>query len=219
MNSPRLPSLSPLRSQDGGESYYTDSSWQWLRANRRVTPPRSLVGPRRLLSQRPAGPSSLTGRPGALQGKETETSSVPGRDARRVTAASGPRAAEREDAGAGQGPAGRPRAPPQHRLGWRRGTSGRAAPEPHARSAPSRKPETCQPHSPGYLRCAGRAQAGTGTSRERVSSGGCGPLNLSPGSRGTVAGARLRRGWGGGEAPCAPQGPMGWQQVACVGGA
>lgn len=45
------------------------------------------------------------------------------------------------------------------------------------------------------------------------------PGQLRPTSaRQPAAGARPRRRWGGSEAPCAPQRPMGLQQVDCVGG-
>lgn len=111
----------------------------------------------------------------------------------RVTAASGPRAAARTRAQAG------PR-----RSSARSLAPTRAAPQnlrPRKASAPrsigrSQKLETCQPHSPGYLRRPRRAQAGAGTSKARVGPGSRGPLNLSPGA----GGRRRARGQGAGGA-------------------
>lgn len=99
----------------------------------------------------------------------------------RVTATSGLRTDERTRAQAG--PCGSParsraptRAAPQH-LGPRGAGARRSI-------GGSRKPQTCQPHSPGYLQRPHRAQAGAGTSRARVGRSSSSRLYLSGGARG-----------------------------------
>lgn len=127
------------------------------------------------------------------------TSPASGRDARRSglprrsTGHGDVRATgRREDAGAG-------RAPRVARALLATDTGGVTALRPRRAGAPrsiggSRKLETCQPHSPGYLRRPRQAQAGAGTSKARVGPGSCDPLNLSPGAggrrRAQVQGAR-----------------------------
>lgn len=106
-----------------------------------------------------------------------------------VTAASGPRAAERTPAQAGpRGSSARSSAPTRAAS---RHLRPRWAGGPRSIGG-SWKPETCQPHSPGYLRRPRRAQAVAGTSRARVGLGSCYPLNLSPGA----GGRRRARGQG-----------------------
>lgn len=152
------------------------------------------MGPRWPLRQCPAGPSSPTGRLEDLP------------SLRMRCAAERPALAEhgsRWRQGHGP-PRGRGRRPGPRGSPARSSAPTRAAPRhfrPRRAGAPrsiggSRKPETCQPHSPGYLRCPRRAQAGAETPRARVRPTSCDPLNLSPG-----AGSRRRaRGQGAGGA-------------------
>lgn len=169
-------------------------------------------GPRR--RRRPAGRASL---PVALGRSRERDRNLPasGRDARR-SGLSRPRHSHGRPSGRGRrpGPAGRPRAPP-HRLRWRHSTSARAGPAPQARSADGGSPRpasrthpaTCDVHT-----VPRRAQGSQGCASAGVAAA------RSTSARQPAAGARPRRRWGGSEAPCAPQRPMGLQQVACVGG-
>lgn len=151
---PSLPSLSSLRLQDGGESQTnTDGSWQRLRANERVARPQTFVGPRWPLRQRPAGPSSPTGRLGDLPSLRMRCAAerpAPAEHGSQRRQGHGPPRGRRRR----PGPAGRPRAP-RHRHGRRHGTSGRAGPAARAQSAdrgsprPANRthPATCDVHA------------------------------------------------------------------------
>lgn len=133
----------------------------------------------------------------------------------RVTAASGPRAAEktRTQAGPRRSPArslAPTRAAPQHLRPRRAGVPARSADHRNPRPANRTHPPATSTPSLGGSRDV------EGARRPRQLRPAQQP---QPGTRGPAAGARPGRRWGGGEAPCAPQGPMGVQQVACVGGA
>lgn len=123
----------------------------------------------------------------------------------------------REDAGAGRAPrvvrallgtdTGGVTAP-QAALGRRPALNRRIAEARDLPTALTRLPATSTPSPGGSRDVEGARRPGQLL-----------PAQPQPGSRGPAAGARPGRPWGGGEAPCAPQGPMGLQQVACVGGA
>lgn len=154
MNSQRLSSLSSLSWQDGGETQgNADSSRQRLRAHGRVARSQTLVGPRWPLRQRPAGPSSPTGRLEDLPSLRTRCAAE--RPAR-AKHGSQRRQGHGPPRGRGRrpGPADRRRSP-RHRHGWRHSTSGRAGPAPRAQSVnrgsprPANRthPATCDVHA------------------------------------------------------------------------